>query len=110
MLIQKLGRLVGLVHDVVAQAQTNQVQVESTIILFHNQKLKPGGAFKLGSSLHLRPHHQVECAVERDCLAPLLRLESSEQILRLGPNLLVTLALHLQVEMRNRQLIGHDKG
>ena len=28
------------------------VQVESAVILFHNQSLKPGGAFKLGSSFH----------------------------------------------------------
>ena len=32
--------------------KNTRVQVESTVILFSNQTLKPGGAFKLGSSLH----------------------------------------------------------
>ena len=33
----------------------NKVQVESNAILFHNQTLKPGGAFKSGLSLHVAP-------------------------------------------------------
>ena len=43
-------RMVRAVLGVVAQAQKTRVQVESAVILFHNQILKPG-AFKLGSSL-----------------------------------------------------------
>ena len=41
---------------------------ESTVILFHNETLKPGGAFRLGSagvSLHLRPSPFVAIPLER---------------------------------------------
>ena len=31
----------------------HKVQIESTVILFHNQTLKPGGAFKPGSATQL---------------------------------------------------------
>ena len=53
------GDVVRVNHEhlgVLGASSEIRFQVQSTVILFKYQTLKPGGAFKLGSSLHLRPH------------------------------------------------------
>ena len=77
------------IHGVAAQAQTNKAQVESTVILFSNQNFETDGAFKLGSSLHLRPHHGKRPLANREVLEVELRKTASDWSTRINHNTIV---------------------